>query len=276
LEIQNIASNWSINMNLGLAGAKVLVTAASRGLGAATARQFSLEGAHVVISSRDLNKLQAAASAINAESGNRVYTVAADVTDLSSVERLVTNAAEALGGLDILVTNAGGPPAGTFDDFDLAAWEKATHLTLLSAVALIKAALPHLRNSNRAAILAIASISAKQPVSNITLSNVIRPAVVGLTKTLSLELGREGIRVNSILPGITDTERIQELNQSRAAKNNTSTEQEQAKSAADIPLGRIGRPEEFANAAVFLCSPAAGFISGVALPVDGGAIKATL
>lgn len=263
-------------MDLGLQGAKVLVTAASRGLGAATARRFSLEGAHVVISSRDLHKLQQTASAINNESGYPVYTIAADVTDMASVQKLVVNTAEALGGIDILVTNAGGPPAGTFDDFDLLAWEKATQLTLLSAVALVKAALPYLRQSRHAAILTIASISAKQPVNNITLSNAIRPAVVGLTKTLSLELGPEGIRVNSILPGITDTERVQELNQARASKNNTSINEEQVKAAADIPLGRIGKPEEFANAAVFLCSPAAGFINGIALPVDGGAIKATL
>lgn len=263
-------------MDLGLQGARVLVTAASRGLGAATARRFSLEGARVVISSRTLGKLQETAAVINAETGNPVFTHAVDISDAEAVRRLVTNAAEMLGGLDILVTNAGGPPAGTFDDHDLDAWEKATHLTLLSAVSLIKAALPYLRRSSRAAILTITSVSVKQPVNNLTLSNAIRPAVIGLTKTLSLELGPENIRVNSILPGTTDTERIAELAEARARKNGTSVEDERAKMGQDTPLRRLGTPEEFANAAVFLCSPAAGFITGVSLPVDGGAIRATL
>jgi 3-oxoacyl-[acyl-carrier protein] reductase len=263
-------------MELGLQGARVLVTAASQGLGAATARQFSLEGAQVVISSRNLNKLQETAAAINRESGNPVFTHAADVTDSAAVTRLISNSADMLGGLDILVTNAGGPPTGTFDKFDIGDWEQATQLTLLSAVNLIHAALPYLRQSSRAAILTITSIAAKQPVSNLSLSNVLRPAVVGLTKTLSQELGGDGIRVNSILPGITDTERVAYLAQSRASQNNTTVEQEYAKMGQDIPLGRIGRADEFSNAAVFLCSPAAGFITGVSLLVDGGASKATL
>ncbi len=263
-------------MDLGLHGTRVLVTAASQGLGTATAHRFSLEGAQVVICSRNLEKLQTTAAAINAESGNPVYTFAADMTDPTAVERVVTNAAESMGGLDILVTNAGGPPAGRFDDFDATTWEQATQLTLLSATNLIRAALPHLRKSKKAAILAIVSMVAKQPIDNLTLSNVLRPAVVGLTKTLSLELAAEGIRVNSILPGITDTERIVHLMQARAQQNGTTTEEEYNKMGSTIPLKRIGTPEEFANAAVFLCTPAAGFITGVALPVDGGAILATL
>jgi 3-oxoacyl-[acyl-carrier protein] reductase len=263
-------------MDLGLQGARVLVTAASRGLGAATARRFSLEGAQVVISSRSLDRLQGAAASINAESGRPVFTHAADVTNPDAVTRLVTNAADMLGGLDILVTNAGGPPAGSFDDHDFATWEKATQLTLLSAVTLIKASLPYLRKSSRAAILTITSASAKQPINNLTLSNTIRPAVIGLTKTLALELGAENIRVNSILPGTTDTERIAELAEARARKNGTSHDEERTKMGEEAALKRLGTPEEFANAAVFLCSPAAGYITGVSLPVDGGTIKATL
>lgn len=263
-------------MNLGLHGAKVLVTAASGGLGAATARQFSLEGAQVVINSRNLEKLQATAAAINEESGNPVYTHACDVTDPAEVEKLVNNAVNMLGGLDVLVTNAGGPPAGTFETFDFEAWRSATDLTLLSAVSLVKAALPHLKQSQRAAVLAVVSISAKQPVDNLTLSNTIRPAVIGLMNTLSLEYGAETIRFNSILPGITQTGRIDQLMQARAEKNGTDPATELQKAGAAIPLQRIGKPEEFANAAVFLCSPAASFITGVALPVDGGAIRATM
>ena len=262
-------------MDLGLQGARVLVTAASAGLGAATARRFSLEGAQVVINSRSLDKLQKTAAAINEESGNPVYTHAGDVSQTGEAEKLVENAVSMLGGLDILITNAGGPPAGTFESFDYTAWRNAVDLTLLSAVNLIHAALPHLKQSNRAAVLAVVSIAAKEPVDNLTLSNTIRPAVVGLTKTLSLEHGQDGIRFNSILPGTTDTERIDHLMKARAEKNNSDPDTERQKAGQAIPVGRIGTPEEFANAAVFLCSPAGGFINGVALLVDGGAARGT-
>ena len=263
-------------MDLGLRNAKVLVTAASQGLGAATARQFSLEGALVVINSRNLGELQETAAKINTETTNPVYTLASDLTDTEAVARLVRNAADMLGGLDILVTNAGGPPNGTFDDFDIEAWQKATQLALLSAVGLVRAALPYLRQSKRAAILAVVSASAKQPSKNNTLTNAIRPAVVGLMKTLSQELAADGIRANSILPGSISTGRQIDIMEARAHKNNTTPEQERERATADVPMGRFGTPEEFANAAVFLCSPAAGFINGVALPVDGGRIRATM
>lgn len=258
-------------MDLGLAGVKVLVTAASQGLGAATARRFSQEGAHVVVNSRTAGKLAQTAEAISTESGNPVYALAADVTDNDATVQMVHQAAEKLDGLDVIVTNAGGPPAGVFDDFSQDAWEDAVQLNLLSAVNLIRAALPYLRESDRAAILTITSIAAKEPQGNLTLSNAVRPAVLGLTKTLSLELATEGIRVNSILPGITDTERIVKLVSARAEKNNTSEQEERERMGGAIPLGRIGKPEEFANVAVFLCSPAAGFITGAMVPVDGGA-----
>lgn len=263
-------------MDLGLRGAKVLVTAASQGLGAATARQFSREGAQVVISSRNLSDLQETASSINAETENPVYTVQGDVSDDASNQRLLRNTTEMLNGLDILVVNAGGPPAGGFEDFDLSVWQSAVQLTLLSAVSLVHHALPYLKQSKRASILAIVSVAAKQPVHNLTLSNTLRPAVVGLTKTLSDELASSGIRVNSILPGLTETARISKLMQARADKNQTTPDDERSQSAADIPLGRFGKPEEFANAAVFLASPAASFITGIALAVDGGNIRATL
>ena len=263
-------------MDLGLKHARVLVTAASQGLGAATAKCFSLEGAAVVINSRDLGRLQTTAKAINEQSGNPIFTQAADVTDPAAVQRLVKNSAEMLGGLDILVTNAGGPPTGTFEDFDLAQWQQAIDLNLMSTINLIQNALPFLRQSRRAAVLTITSISAKQPIDNLILSNTIRPAVLGLTKSLSQELGPQGIRVNSILPGTTDTERINDLMAARARANNTSVEIEKQKNAESIPLKRIGTPDEFASAAVFLCSPAAGFITGVALQVDGGYIRGVI
>lgn len=263
-------------MDLGLRGAKVLVTAASQGLGAATARRFSMEGALVVINSRSLAELQETAGNINAESDSPVYTFAADLSDPAAAERLVRNAAEMMGGLDILVANAGGPPSGAFEEFDIAAWQAAVTLNLLSAVSLARAAIPYLRESQRPAVLAIVSASAKQPSRNMTLTNAIRPAVVGLMKTLSQEFAPQGIRVNSILPGSINTARQANLHEARARKNGTSVEQERERAAAEIPMGRLGTPEEFANAAVFLCSPAAGYITGVALPVDGGRIRATM
>ena len=263
-------------MDLGLRGARVLVTAASGGLGAATALQFSREGAIVVINSRSLDKLQATAASINEETGNAVFTHAADVSEPDAAEKLINNAVTMMGGLDILITNAGGPPAGTFETFDTQTWIDATQLTLLSATSLIRHALPYLKKSQRASVLAVVSIAAKEPVENLTLSNTIRPAVIGLMKTLSHEHGTDGIRFNSILPGITETERVDKLMQARADKNDTSPDTEREKAASSIPIGRLGKASEFANAAVFLASPAASFVNGVALLVDGGASRATL
>ncbi len=262
-------------MDLGLRGAKVLVTAASQGLGAATARRFSQEGAKVVISSRRLDVLQQVASSIVEETGNPLFTHVADVTDPIAIQRLIKNAVDTLGGLDILIINAGGPPSGGFDALDNEAWRSATELTLMSAVNLVREALPHLKASQLPAVLAIASVSVKQPVENLMLSNSIRPAVIGLMKTLSQEYGAFGVRFNSILPGVTETERIDDLMNARASKNGTTPDEERIKAGAVVPLGRMGKPEEFANVAVFLCSPAASYVNGVALAVDGGALKGT-
>jgi 3-oxoacyl-[acyl-carrier protein] reductase len=188
----------------------------------------------------------------------------------------VQDAVEKMGGLDLLVTNTGGPPAGKFTDFDDAAWQQAVELSLLSHVRLIRAALPHLRQSPAASVLTITSYSVKQPIANLVLSNSVRAATVGLTKSLALELGAEGIRFNSILPAWTETERVVELMSHRARMNGTSVEEEIARQSKESPLGRMADPEEFANAAVFLLSPAASYITGVMLTVDGGMYKGTL
>ena len=180
------------------------------------------------------------------------------------------------GGLDILITNAGGPPAGKFESFDDETWQKAVELSFLSQVRLIRAALPHLRKSSAASVLTITSYSVKQPIPNLILSNSIRMATIGLTKSLALELGGEGIRFNSILPAWTETDRIQELMKARAAANGTSMDEEIKNQSKESPLGRIGQPEEFANAAVFLVSPVAAYITGVMLSIDGGMYKGTL
>jgi 3-oxoacyl-[acyl-carrier protein] reductase len=263
-------------MDLGLTDLKVLVTAASRGLGAATARRFCQEGARVALCSRSQAHSQNAADAIQAVTGRAVLALEADVSDPASAASVVAQAAEALGGLDILVTNAGGPPSGAIDSLDLSAWEEAARLNLFSAVSLIRAALPHLRQSPRAAILTITSYSAKQPIPNLGLSNSLRAAVIGLTKTLANEVGPEGIRVNSIMPGWTRTERVEDIMRSRAQQKGTDIETEIAAQVAAIPLQRMAGPEEFANVAVFLCSPAASYVHGAMIPVDGGAILASL
>ena len=263
-------------MDLGLQGKIALVTGASRGLGYATARGLAREGVLVALNSRDLEKLTQAAIALQAESGSQVIACAGDVTDPEVPRRLVAQTIQAFGGLDLLVTNSGGPPPGKFETFDDNAWYKAVELSLMSHVRLIRAALPYLRQSRAASVLAITSYSVKQPIPNLVLSNSVRSATVGLIKSLALELGEDGIRFNSILPAWTETERVKELMAVRAKANQTTIAEEIAKQAKDSPLGRMGTPEEFANAAVFLLSPAASYITGVMLSVDGGMYKGTL
>jgi 3-oxoacyl-[acyl-carrier protein] reductase len=253
-----------------------LVTAASQGLGYAAALQLSREGALVAICSRDEARIAAAADAIQAETHRPVLGVPADVTQPADIENLLERVVAEYGGLDILITNAGGPPASPFEDISLEMWQAAVELTLLSAVRLVRAALPHLRLSTVPAVLTITSSSVKQPIPNLVLSNSIRMAVIGLTKTLALELGAEGIRFNSILPSFTETERVHELMRDRASRNDSTVEEEIAKQATTTALGRLGMPQEFANVATFLCSPAASYLTGVMLQVDGGAVKGTL
>jgi 3-oxoacyl-[acyl-carrier protein] reductase len=262
-------------MDLGLKDKLAFITGASRGLGYATALLLAKEGCRVAINGRDENKLKAASAQITRETGVPVLDLAGDISDPSIPERLVSKFIKDLGGLDLLVTNAGGPPSGSFESFDEATWEKAVNLSFMSHVRLIKAALPYLKKSKSASVLTMTSYSVKQPLSNLVLSNSIRLATIGLTKSLALELGSDGIRFNSILPATIDTDRIRELHSYRAQKNGTTIEEESAKDASNSVFGRIGRPEEFANAAVFLLSPAASYITGMMLVVDGGQYKGT-
>ena len=260
-------------MDLLLNGKRALVTGASRGLGYATARGLALEGVRLAINSRSEENITRAAHDLEIESGLPIIPLAGDVADPNVPEQLVAEAAAGLDGLDLLVTNAGGPPSGKFVDFDDRAWQKAIELSLMSHVRLIRAALPHLRQSASASVLTITSLSVKQPIENLLLSNSIRSATIGLTKTLALELGGEGIRFNSILPAWTETERVHELMQYRAEQRGTTMELELQKQSQDSVFKRLGTPEEFANAAVFLLSPAASFITGAMLSVDGGMYK---
>lgn len=260
-------------MDLGLAGKVAVVTGSSRGLGFSTAQLLAQEGARVAINGRKDTPLLEAAKKIKQSTGQDVFPVAGDVTDPSFVSVVVDQAANQFGGIDILVTNTSGPPAGRFDSFTDEDWQNAVELSFLSHVRLIRAALPYLQASSAGSVLTITSYSVKQPIPNLVLSNSIRAATTGLTKSLALELGCQGIRFNSILPGWTKTERVTELMANRASANNTSPELETAKQALESALGRMAEPIEIARAAVFLVSPAASYITGVMLNVDGGIYK---
>ena len=260
-------------MDLQLQNQVAIVTGASRGLGYATALLLSQEGAKVAINSRNIESINKSAKNIYKQTGNEVFSFPADLRESESAKKLIDGTMKRWGKLDIIITNTGGPPAGSFIDFDDTAWYAAFELNFLSHLRLIRAGLPFLEKSQHPSVLTITSISVKQPITNLVLSNTIRAATIALTKSLSLELGKKNIRFNSILPGWTETERVNELMMYRASSNKTTLEQEMRKQSAESPLGRIGKPEEFANAAVFLVSPVASYITGVMLNVDGGLYK---
>jgi 3-oxoacyl-[acyl-carrier protein] reductase len=263
-------------MDLGLTGKVALVTGSSKGLGYATARLLSLEGCRVMINGRDEARVHQAVAALSGESGRPVAALAGDVAEPVFAERITQEAVAQFGGLDILITNSGGPPSGTFEDFSSdEEWYHAIELNFMSHVRLIRAALPHLKQSSSPAVLTVTSYSVKQPIPSLILSNSVRLATVGLTKSLALEMGQAGIRFNSILPAWIETERNVELMRYRAQVNGTTAEDEMAAQASESALGRMGKPEEFAKAACFLVSPAASFITGAMLTVDGGMYKGT-
>ncbi len=262
-------------MDLGLDGKVAVVTGASRGLGFAAALKLSLEGASVAINSRSKENLMAAKHAIEIQSDREVFSFEGDVTNPETPERLIEAVITKFNRLDILITNSGGPKVGKFESFSDSDWQEAIDQSFTSHLRLIRSALPYLRKSVSPSVLSITSISVKQPMEGLILSNSIRLATIGLIKSLALELGHEGIRFNSILPSSTDTERIKELSEKRAKINQTSLAEEREKLSRSSALGRIATPEEFANAAVFLVSPAASFLTGVMLAFDGGSYKAT-
>jgi 3-oxoacyl-[acyl-carrier protein] reductase len=263
-------------MDLGLRDQVVVVAAASQGLGAAVALEFAREGAAVVICSRDEARITARAEAIQGDTGARVLPVVADVTKGPDVEHLVEETIRFQGRLDVLVTNAGGPPPGKFLELSPEHFESAFRLTLMSAVRLCYAAVPTMVAEGSGSIVAITSLSVKQPLENLILSNSLRLGVIGLTKTLANELGPKGIRVNSVLPGWTRTSRVEELLAERAMSSGTSVAEEAERIAGTFPLRRMAEPSEVAKAVVFVASPAASYVHGVALQVDGGAVQSAL
>ncbi len=259
-------------MDLGLNGKVALLTGASRGLGFATAQVLAKEGVKIAINARDEKRLSAAGDEL-AKHGAQVISLPGDVTDPETPEKLVGATIAVLGGLDLLFTNAGGPPPSPFEEISEETWQEAIELSFMSHVRLIRAALPALKRSDAPSVLTVTSISIKQPIVNLVLSNSVRAATAGLTKTLALELGDEGIRFNSILPSWTQTERVEQLLEDRAKRKGTTIQDEINAQNEQSPLGRMGQPEEFARAAAFLLSPAASYITGAMLPVDGGTYK---
>lgn len=261
-------------MDLKLTGKRALVTAASRGLGFATALGLAREGVSLVICSRDEARINEAAGKIRAETGATVEALVADVSSSDEAARLVAHAVTALGGLDIVVHNAGGPPAGDFLSMTEAQWQKAFDQNLMSLVRLVNAAVPAMKKAGGGRILTIASSSIKQPIPGLVLSNAFRTGVYGLIKTLAKELGPANILLNVVAPGRIQTERIEELDTAMATRRGVDLQQVKKESVASIPLGRLGTPEEFANLLVFLASDAGRYISGQAIIVDGGATAA--
>lgn len=258
-------------MQLNLEGKVGLVAAGSQGIGRGVALAFAREGMRVAICARGRTALEAALTEIE-DDGAQGVAVEADVTKPSDVSATIERTVERFGGIDVLVTNAGGPPAKTFEETTDEDWQSSFELNLLSAVRLIRASLPYLGEA-AGSIVTIGSISMKQPVQGLILSNSIRPGVIGLAKSLSEELSDRGIRINNVLPGFIMTERSRELADARARRSEMSVQDVLSETEKSIPLGRYGTPEEVANLVVFLASSAASYINGVTVLCDGGLYK---
>lgn len=263
-------------MDLQLSGKSVLVTASSKGLGRATALEYAREGARVTIASRNADHLEEAFEDIKRQTGASVHRVQLDVADAGSIAAAVRSAAEAHGGLHVLVTNAGGPPGGGFGDFIAsgdAAWEAAFQSNLMSVIRLTREALPYMREGQGGRIVNISSVSIKQPIADLILSNVFRAGVYALTKSLATEYARDNILVNTVAPGRIATDRIRQLDERIASQKQMSLDAVEAQFLTAIPIGRYGTPEEFARSVVYLGSFANTYVTGQALLVDGGMVK---
>lgn len=263
-------------MDLGLTDRVAMVAASSRGLGKACATELAREGAKTVLCSRNRERLTATAEEIRALTGAEVLPLRADLTDDAEIRHVADETLRRFGRIDILVTNNGGPPTGYFDEFADEAWLKAHQLTLLSAVRLIRAVLPAMRVQQWGRIINITSVSVKQPLDDLLLSNVYRPGVVGLAKTLSAQVAADGITINNVAPGYTRTDRVLELAESRAADEGKTVEEVLAETTASYPMQRMGEPEELAALVAFLASERAGYITGTTIQVDGGYAKGLL
>ena len=250
-------------MDLGIRGRRAAVAAATDGLGLGTARALAADGVHVAICGRNPERLAAAVASLEAIGGGDVHGLVADVGTTAGAEAFVAEATDALGGLDILVPNAGGPPPGGFSSTNLAAYGPALELSLLSTVAMCMAAVPAMRAQGWGRVAAITSVSVRQPIPGLILSNTARAGVTGFLKTLALEVAADGVTVNSVQPGSHATERLRSMHGGDLTA-----------AAAAVPTGALGRPEDFGAVVAFLCSDQARFITGAAVPVDGGSYRA--
>ena len=260
-------------MDLQVNGKVYMVAASSKGLGFGIARELAKNGAIVCIASRTKVEIETAAKNLREETGATIHSSVLDASDAESVKNWIAEVERAFERIDGLVVNAGGPPPGKFDDFTDTQWEAAFNLTLMSAVRMIRGVLPIMRNAGCGSILTITSVSIKEPIDRLLLSNVFRSGVTSLVKSLSNELAAENIRVNNLVPGRIDTDRVKSLDKNRAEIMGISVDEAKAKNEASIPVGRYGTTEEFGRAGAFLLSPAASYITGVSLAVDGGLIK---
>jgi 3-oxoacyl-[acyl-carrier protein] reductase len=256
-------------MDLGLKGRGVIVAASSQGIGLATAEAFAREGAQVAMCARTEKTLTEAADMVR-KTGAEVYAETLDVTDASAVQRFTEQVAKRFGRIDVCVANAGGPPAKNFLSIAAEEWRKAIELNLMSTVHLAKAVIPYMQRHRWGRIITITSISVKQPIADLVLSNSVRAAVVGLVKSLSNAFGKDGILVNNVAPGYTTTERLQELAQVRALAAGKSPQEICDAWAAETPVRRLGNPKEIADVIVWLASERASYVTGQTILADGG------
>ena len=263
-------------MNLGLSGKVAFVAAASKGLGRAVAEELAAEGAELAICARGSDALGETGTAISQRTGREVLMHAGDVASASAVDEMVRATIARFGRIDILVTNAGGPPSGPFESLTPEMWQAAVDLTLMSVVNLTRAVVPGMKERGFGRIINITSIAVKQPVSGLMLSNSLRSAVTGFARTLANEVAPLGITVNNILPGYTRTDRVEQLSQATAKREGISREAALARWEAEIPMGRLGEVGEFAGLAAFLASERASYITGQSIAVDGGWIRGLL
>jgi 3-oxoacyl-[acyl-carrier protein] reductase len=259
-------------MDLGLRGKVALVTGASKGMGKACALGLAAEGARVAVCARNEGELKAAADEIRTRTKAEILAVRADVTKAEDVKALVAQVRQALGDPDILIANCGGPPRGFFEEFADEAWHGAVEVSLMSTVRLVREVLPGMRARRWGRILTIQSVSVKQPLPDLLLSNAVRPGVAGMMKSLALQLGKENILVNTLCPGKILTDRLL----GGLKQSGLSREEYLARQGAEVPLGRVGTAEEFANVAVFLASERASYVTGVSLQIDGGLVRGLL
>lgn len=263
-------------MDLGLKGRVAIVAAASKGLGRAVAEEFARNGAEVAICARSAANLEKAVESIRKSTGREVFSRELDVTRAEAVRDFVAAVEKRFGRVDICVTNAGGPPSKKFLDISLDDWRSAFELTLMSAVYFAREVLPLMRQRHWGRLIAITSVSVKQPIDNLLLSNSLRAGVTGLMRTLANEFGPDGITVNCVCPGYTLTERLDELAEIQAKNAGLNRDKIFERLSTQVPVGRIGKPEEFAAMVAFLASERASYINGCSIPVDGGYVKSLL